>query len=264
MPDDTSHRSLMSFFAHPSVGIVGSIASIISLIFAFFSVESRTKPGLTTYVHPARATVVKSGQASALTVLFRGQPIGSDISAAQIAIWNEGKQPIPIADVRQPISVVSSVPILEATVRKKSRDVVNITLDRAHLEEGRVGIGWDLLEQDDGAIIQLIYAGGPDVQLRTVGTVIGQRTINQIIYSQKLRTPNEQYETLSSIDRLFSYFFLATAVLLCIFVYAIPPRSRLVPLRPASIARFLAVVSYVAFAVWLFLTSAPSGPPFGF
>jgi hypothetical protein len=255
----------MSFFAHPSVGIVGSIASVISLILAvFFFLEARTKPGLTTYIHPARATVVKTGQASALTVLFQGQPIRSDISAVQIAIWNEGKQPIPIAAVRQPISVVSSVPILEATVRKKSRDVVHITLDRAHLAEGRVGIGWDLLEQDDGAIIQLIYAGGPDVQLRTVGTIVGQRTINQIIYSQKLRTPNEQYETLSGTDRFFGYFFLATAVLVCILVYVVPPRSRLVPLQPTSIARFIAVMSYLAFAVWQFLISAPSGPPFGF
>ena len=115
---------------------------------------------------------------------------------AQVAIWNQGKLPIKDTDVLKPIVLFTAdkSPILEATIRKVSREVTNLQLQTNEVQNGRVTVAWKILEQDDGGIIQLIYAGSPEVDIRPDGVIEGQKEIPRILYTNKIRSAEEQYK----------------------------------------------------------------------
>jgi len=164
-----------------AVGIIGTIVGIAGLIFAIQTLESRE---LVYLVNPARAIVVKTGAATSLHVFYGQQELKSDVTAVQIELWNKGKKAIhPAAnEILRPIVIQTSpsVPILEATLRKKSRDVVDISLDKSHLSEGKLGVSWNILEHEDGGILQLVYAGSPDVAITVSGVLEGQRKVTEL------------------------------------------------------------------------------------
>jgi len=170
---------LLPFFSkNPWLGLAGSLASIISLsLAAYLAVTGRDHPGLTYSVNPARTVVAKTDQTSRLAVLYDGAPIGSDISAAQIAIWNGGRTPIDKVLKPLVISLEDQTRILEATIRRETRDVVNLAIEDTDRAHGNVSVRWDILEKGDGGVIQLIYAGGPDTKISAAATVVGQNSI---------------------------------------------------------------------------------------
>ena len=99
-------NTFWSFFKHPAVGILGSLAGIIGIPLAiYFYTQTALYPDLVYYVNPARAAVVQQGAASHLTVSIDGQQITTDVSAAQVAIWNRGKQAIRHESVLEPIVI---------------------------------------------------------------------------------------------------------------------------------------------------------------
>ncbi|HEY7401938.1 MAG TPA: hypothetical protein VIB39_00320 [Candidatus Angelobacter sp.] len=78
-------------------------------------------------------------------------------------------------------------------MRKKSRDVVDISLDQKHQEEGVVGFSWNILEQGDGGVIQVVYAGSPAATKIIVNGVIeGEHQIRQLQYSGTILPVAEQ------------------------------------------------------------------------
>ena len=70
--------------------------------------------------------MVRTGEVSRLSVTYNGKPVTSDITAAQIAIWNAGTKPIRADDVLEPIilKIGALTPILEAKVRYVTREVI--------------------------------------------------------------------------------------------------------------------------------------------
>jgi len=167
----------------PLFGIIGTITSIISIPLAvYFYYNSITHRDLVCVVHPAKAIIVKTGQSSHLSVLFDGKAIVSDVTAAQVAFWNEGNTSIRKENILQTISLVTSpsVRILEATIRKKSREIIQIDLDSNHAEQGRLDISWNILEQGDGAILQIVFAGLPSTHISMNGVIEGQQQIRNI------------------------------------------------------------------------------------
>ena len=98
----------------------------------YFYIQSDKKRDLASYVNPAQAVVVKTGESSNLHVFFGNHEpsheLTSDVTAAQIAIWNEGNESIRPDNVLKQVVIRTnpSVPILEASIRKKSRDVVDL------------------------------------------------------------------------------------------------------------------------------------------
>lgn len=264
MEDEATPSRLLTFFAHPAVGIVSTLSSVIGLALAiYFYLAAQEKPGLTIYVHPVRATVVKKAQASALAVSFSGKQVSSDISAAQIAIWNDGKRPIRSTDIRQAVAILAPVPILEATIRKRSRDVVNLDLDRSKLGEGRLVITWDILEQGDGAVMQLIYAGDADAKFGVRGALVGQQRLEELASGQKVRSPQEQYALQQSSRRLLGYMSMGTAALMFLSVVVVRRRFRRQFNRYVWVMVVFCTV-YFAYGLWILLYSEPAGPPFGF
>lgn len=178
-----SRSKLSIFLSHPTVAAINLIAAIIGVIglplsFYFYH-AAKEYPLLTYYISPAKAVVVKAGQASKLTALYDNKVITTDITAAQIVLWNGGSRSIKGTDVLQPvvIHVGSDTPILEASVRKISREVIQLKLNTEELDKGRVSVSWNILEPNDGGIVQLIYAGDPEVNVDVSGIIEGSRKL---------------------------------------------------------------------------------------
>jgi hypothetical protein len=128
---------------------------------------------------PSRSVVVSKAQAGNLRVLHGDREIEADVTAVQLSIWNEGRGVVRADGVLDPLRIVMNPPtkILTASIQKTTRDVTELGLDQASLESGTVPIRFRILEQDDGALVQLVYAGPPSVDISVAGVIEGQRTI---------------------------------------------------------------------------------------
>jgi uncharacterized protein YcbK (DUF882 family) len=171
---------ISTFLSHPAAVIIVFISAITSLIALplsfYFYYAAKEYPRLTYYVNPAKAVVVKAGQASRLTTSYDNKVIDTDITAAQVLLWNNGSKSIKRENILKPIVIYTenNIPILEATIRRSSREVTQLALSTDETQQGRVTVLWNILEQNDGGIIQLIYAGDTNVQIRVDGVVEGQ------------------------------------------------------------------------------------------
>ena len=210
---------------HPAVliiGAIGAIASLVSIPLAIYLYYAgKGHPQITYFVHPVRAIAVRAGEASRLTTTFDNEPISTDISIAQIAVWNQGTQSVRSENVLRPVVIFTenNVPILEATIRRSSREVTQLTLNTAELQKGRVTVLWNILEPNDGGVIQLIYAGPTSVPFRAEGTIEGQPQIARLEYSGQIKNPDEQYESGKSGYRSYGYGLLAVSGLLILLVF---------------------------------------------
>jgi hypothetical protein len=130
-------------------------------------------------VDPVRASIVESSGAklSDLAVLYRGKPVGDrSVTAIRVYFWNDGKMPITKSDVLRPLQCVlaEGTDILDYRLLKTSRDITNIRLSRGNdTSNDRILVDFDILEKDDGAAIQIIYAGAHDAAIHFEGIVVG-------------------------------------------------------------------------------------------
>lgn len=133
-------------------------------------------------VHPAKAIIVNAGHLSRLSVSLDGTPIDTDLTAAQIVFWNQGNESIRKEHVLGAFTLHTqlNVPIIEATIRKSSRDVVHIEVDKSGFQRGEIGLSWNILEQGDGGILQVIFAGGPSTDIIASGVIEGQPSIRRV------------------------------------------------------------------------------------
>jgi hypothetical protein len=165
------------------INLINWTVGILGFGFAIYSyVNCLPFRRLTFYADPASALLVKAGQSSKLAVTYDNQPIKTDVVAAQVVLWNAGTLPIKPEHVRQPITIqtVPPKPILELSFRiitPEREKIINPLLDKSEAAQGRARISWDLLEQDDGFQIQIIFAGPPDTQLVPAGVLEGQKRV---------------------------------------------------------------------------------------
>jgi hypothetical protein len=174
---------LKSLPTNPYVFLGLAIIAILGFGFGIYAwLDNKASRELTYYVDPARAVVVQSGKSSDLAVSYKNEPVPGDITAAQIAIWNAGKLSIKSVDALKPTVIYTEdgTPILEATIRNPGRDVSQITLDTTQLRDGRLAVKWSILERNDGAIVQLIYAGDSAVGISAEGAFEGQKSLTRI------------------------------------------------------------------------------------
>jgi hypothetical protein len=266
---ETRPSRALTIFSSPRVALLGTLLGTVGIVLSvYFYLESREYPELTYYVHPVKASVLKAGQASKLQCNFEGQLIASDITVSQIALWNQGKRSIKRNNILKPIVLyaTNAAAILEVTLRKQSRDVVNIELDRSELQKGRLLISWAILEQNDGAIIQLTYAGGSDVSMVLDGVVEGQGNPRRVDYAGKFESPEEQYRSRTSSDRTFRWFMLGIGTFaITISLLMLKRRS---PSDRVGRALVFATLAWGCLALVFFAMSIYQsrllGPPFGF
>jgi len=265
---DIKLTAVMAFFSRPIVGIAGSIASIIGFALSIYLfAASRETPELTYFVHPAKAAVVKTGQTSRLSVQFDGQNLTGDITATQIAFWNAGRRSIRSGNVLKPLVIRTGnkARILEASLQKKSREVVGLALDSSRLSSGEVEINWNILEQNDGGVVQIVYSGDEAVEIEAQAVLEGQPEIVRLAYARPLSTPSQQYTQRQGWGgRLLGYVMLAMGVAVLGF-------SSWMLLTRAGSGRgwrswvmLAQAVFFIGASLWMLYWEVPPGPPFGF
>ena len=230
-------RVLRWFSNNPVYGMVtlvlAAISIVLNIVFGLPVLRSRE---LSLYVNPTKSTVVKSGQSSDLHVLYKGQSISTDVTALQVAIWNQGKESIRPENILAPVVLSTSpkVPILEARIRHIGRPVSQIDLDTTHLADGRVGVSWKILEHNDGAIIQLIVAGPSTVTVGAEGVLEGQSFV-------KIVSSSEEHQSTVLAEML-----AITALLSIGFVFVFRRFMRTIQGRLDRFARLMMLIIFVS------------------
>lgn len=265
-----SRNILIRFFSNPIVGITGSVASIIGVVLGiYFFVASKHERLLTYFVHPVKSIVATPETASKLSIYLEDKKIQSDITAAQIAFWNAGNEAIRSEHVLKPLIIRAegNTQIIEARLRKKSREIVNLNIDRDRLDKGILTITWNILEKGDGGIIQLIYLGTPNTQITAEAIIEGQDHIQQEEFRGKILTPGEQYASHSESFYIFIFIFLGLFVFMgLVYTVKVFHRRRKGKKMFQKHDLMLAAngVMIVFMVILLFYKSRPIGPPFGF
>jgi len=171
-----------NIFHHPNFNVIAGLFGIAGTILAvYFWHESIKEPNLTYYISPTRTPIVQKGSLDNFSVTFQGAQVTGDLSSAQIQIWNQGKAPIRKEDILKSVSIKMSdgEPIYQITA-KPSRDVIGFHLvTTTNGPANSFKMDWDILEQNDGVQLQLIYGGGVNVPLIVDGVIVGQKELTQ-------------------------------------------------------------------------------------
>lgn len=179
----------VKWYSHPFwaiIGIVGGLASLISIPLAFyFYFESKEYPELTFTVHPVKAVLLQKGETSKLSATFEGKTLDGNVTTAQVALWNNGKKAIKSDNILTNqksilIQTENNIPILEAKVRKASRQEIQCSINSEQISKGMIFVSWLILEKNDGCIIQLIYEGNSNVKINAEGAVEGQNNLIKV------------------------------------------------------------------------------------
>jgi hypothetical protein len=153
---------------------------LIGLALAVFSYfASIRRPDVTYYLHPIRTVVVARNSASKLEVRYNGNEIAGDVCALQFAIWNSGKEPVRGSDILEAVTLKphANARILEYTVTRESRSVSKFRARTARADPTALDFGWDILENGDGAVVQILYEGSSNARFSVTGSVVGQRLL---------------------------------------------------------------------------------------
>lgn len=264
---DPRNTLILRLSANPWIAIVGLLSSLISIPLAIYLyVLTNRYPELVYYVSPARAIVVTQATASRLAVSFDGRPITQDVTAAQMAIWNRGKEAIRPQSVLQPVVIRTDgkVPILEATIRKKSREIVQLELKQSRIASGELELSWNILEDGDGGVLQIVYAGGPNIGIHATGVLEGQPAVRELRYSGTIRSPSEQIRSEHRVKWLVG---IGAGVTLLMGAFAYKRIMRLHLKKRFFIFFAVGLIGMPLIMVVLFLyvfATSPSLPPFDF
>lgn len=204
-----------------------------------------------------------------MSVRFGGQDLAEDVTAAQIAFWNDGNKAIRASSMLSPLVIrtQNKTRIIEAKLRKTSRDVVHIDIGSSRLSVGEVGITWSILEQNDGGVLQIVYAGDETVDILAHAVLEGQREVVRLKYGRELRTPGQEYARLRGVGgQLPSYVLILIGIVaICMSLWMIARRRRQgLKLRPIDWMLLAQGPFMVRACIWILLTQRPPGPPFGF
>lgn len=256
--------------ANPLITIALLIFAVLGIVLAVVipivvSKASNRERDLVYAVNPVYTRIVTAGQASNLEVRYGGVSLGdANVTAVQIAIWNKGKESIRPENVLENIVIYTDPPspILGADIRTQSRAVVQFTLPDSSdsLAKGELQVSWRILEQDDGASIQLIFLGSDNVNVLVRGAVEGEKQIQRINIGVTTRLTPEPL--------LHKDVGLATSLLTmgCLFfgmVAIFVIRQRWHFQRVDYMLGAFGICLIVS-GLWFLLKPGPIIPPFGF
>lgn len=174
----SSHGRIQRLLVDPRVsGTVGLLGLLLGIFGVYAWWDSRSEPFLTGRVHSIRTILVSSEGTQTLQISANGKPIKGPVTAAQIAIWNDGKRPIKFDSVLEPIRVQTTppVPILSVRVLRTTRELVKFNVDDSNRSEGMLTVRFRILEQGDGGLLQVTYVGDETVSFIGTGVLEGQR-----------------------------------------------------------------------------------------
>jgi hypothetical protein len=187
------------------IGIVLAVGAAWYFSWYFYKASLPTR--IPSYlVDPVRAALAGGSGAdtSDITILYKGSSIGKKaVNVVRVYFWNAGNTPITKAEILDPYAITISPDseILEAKTLKVSRDLTFITCDPDEYKRNTANVNFDVLESNDGAALQITYAGPSDAKLEFHGATVGAPSPTPIEitdYSQKI------FNSLSSLEKVVS------------------------------------------------------------
>ena len=177
-------------------GAVGLTIGIVSLAVAIYLYRRSIQGPKPMYrIHPLRVRIVDKSrfQTSELEVRLRGVPVlDCNVTATTVVFWNDGRTPIRKTDILEAftITIVQPADILDCSIVKTTREVCRFHLGQPLSNEqfSSVIFYFDIIEQFDGASIQLIHTGDPDATIRMSGVSVGAIGIQYKAVSNRKRS----------------------------------------------------------------------------
>lgn len=224
----SSNRSIA--FGIGLLGVLGTFFfGALSIIFYFRALR---EPDLVYTVHPVRTLIVQRERPAQLRVQYEGEIIDNgDVAVVRIAIWNRGRGSIRPENILSPIQIKlgEGARVLEAGIVGPSRDVTHleVSADRTSLERGIVPLSWAIMERADGAVLQIIYVGQEDVEVKVEGVVERQGAPRNLRSHVKPLPSAEQYRKLVSEEKWDVPFMVVLNFLVGVAMVALHCRDRL-------------------------------------
>jgi hypothetical protein len=281
-------RSNIFFFW---LGIGGTVGTLLGVVLSvYFYQASQIKPLLTFGVHPLKTELQRPEYAKELGFIYNGKPVESaSITSVQASIWNAGTRSIRDSDVLDPFRLVmpDGSPILSVRVRKTSRPICRFECldNQEDFKSGKCRLKWVILEPGDGAVLQIIYAGGARRDPTLEGAVEGQR--DGVVVEQYDLAGNMRAISYSiSMTLVWPILVLLLVAILLIFIanridkktaagkklaeekaqarkHLAELQNRTVPSPPVTWILMVGGVVCVLGVLWMVLFGSSPGPPFG-
>lgn len=208
-------KNLRAIFEHPVVRIVERVAALASIPLALLLYYAGVhRPNLSYYLHQERTKIAVVGGDPLLQVSYAGEPIRADITAVQLAVWNAGSAPIRASDLLQVPTVTLDAPakLLSAKILESTRAVNGFRLDDARKNDGLLSFSWTILEEGDGAKIQILFSGPSEAQVRVSGAVVGQPSgVREFKVKEKAPVPEKGWRTRKASTWILSILVLVAA-----------------------------------------------------
>jgi len=200
-------------FVDYSLRFIAPISLGLAIYYHYQSVQDRVP---TYYVSPSRARIVDTSVSAPpqLQVLYKGKGLNSNVSAAVVYFWNDGKLPIKAEDVLEPLKIQldPSCEIIDARVLRVSRGVTKFAKgDVSDTAKNVLPISFAILEHNDGGVLQIIYTGDPEGRISTSGVVIGAgQPRESVAQKEHPRTKNWRLKTFLVLLALVGVTAIAT------------------------------------------------------
>jgi hypothetical protein len=106
-----------------------------------------------------------------------GKPITSNVYVQTFYFFNQGKLAFRKEDVLAPVGFElgdsTQCQLLDYKILRTSRSIVNARLQRDTINDNRINLSFDILEEDDGFVGQIIYASSEPCILNASGVIAG-------------------------------------------------------------------------------------------
>src|ERR1035441_7570855 len=144
------HWLLHYISTHPAAILyyfIAALASILTFVFGFFPWAFAAKRELTFSVNPNRTPIVQAAKSSDIAVTYKGIKVEGDVTAEQIAIWNDGRESIRREAILTNIMlcVPTNCQLLEAKILHTRQAVSGFRLDAPNIPFGTINLDWRIL-----------------------------------------------------------------------------------------------------------------------
>ncbi|MGB8952378.1 MAG: hypothetical protein WCC06_06910 [Candidatus Aminicenantales bacterium] len=262
---------ILRVFSSPVANMLAFLVGILGIGLAiYFWQESKLERELVFLSHPVKATVVKAGQTSSIEIFYKNEKINTDVTAVQVAIWNRGKRPIEKNDILEEVVLLTrpKTPILDAEIRKISRGIIDLNINKEGFQEGRIPVSWRVLEKNDGGSIQIIIAGSSKVEIAVDGTIIEQGPVKDISYKGNFPGAQEQYKERKKERNEILFLFLGIItfnIIISLIVYLqSKKRKRHIGLKSYFPIFFITIAYITVLIIIMIITRRIIEPPWGF
>jgi hypothetical protein len=169
-------RGVVARLSSPYIGalgiFIGTLLSVIGIVLTIQSIKERRPVYIKRSVN-----IFQNIERSQLEIFYKKSKV-SNLTITNIVFWNDGRQTINASDIAiaEPLRIASNdqVRILEATILFTSNPANRIRLNpQPSIPSEFVGVSFEYLDQNEGAIIQVIHDGRSSGAIELVGIVKG-------------------------------------------------------------------------------------------